>query len=121
MSFVDNDNHLVLRLCNGWLWSSDVKLLASGGYACGNGYTATIFSGGAHLRAHEHEGIGIGSIVSLSHVTLVTSAPLLSGVVWLVFFVCVWLVALLVFGVLLFVFCFRRAVDDFFLTSLAGT
>ena len=98
-----------------------MKLFPSGGYACGNGYTATIFSGGAQLRVHELDGIGIGRFVSLSHVTLVASAPLLSGVVLLVFSVCFWLVGLLVFGVLLSVFCIRGAVDDCFLTSLAGT
>ena len=108
VSFVDNDNPLVLTLCNGCPWSSDVKLLPSGGYACGNGYTATIFSGGAQRRVHELDGIGTGSMASLSHVTLVASAPLLSGVVWLVFFVCFWLVAVLVFGVLPSVFCIRR-------------
>ena len=70
-----------------------MKLFPSGGYACGNGYTdtATIFSGGDQLRVHELDGIGIGRFVSLSHVTLVASAPLLSGVVLLVFF-CLFLV-----------------------------
>ena len=87
-----------------------------GGYACGIGYTVILLqSGGTHMRVHGQEGIGIGSIVSLSHVALVTSAPLLSGVVWLVSFVCLW--SCLFSFVLLFVFCFWGAVDDFFLTS----
>ena len=79
-----------------------MELLPRVGYICRNGYTTSIFSGEAHLRVHAQEGIGIGSIVSRSHV--ITPAHLTSGLFVLCFWLC-WccgLVLFLVFAVVNF-------------------